>query len=120
MALFYPYHPWDLRPTTHKIKLSVNPTTHITQFSGEPLLKNWKSFFSQSSLYLNTNNPQDPIWTKDTHRTAFLRRTELRFYKRQLPTGLENNQSPPPPKKYSDLPSKTPIFFHLEQPLAIG
>ena len=33
------------------------------------------------------------------------------IYIRQPTTGLKDNQSPPPPQKYSVLPSKTPKFF---------
>ena len=39
-----------------------------------PFLKNWR-FFSHFSLYLNPHNPQDPSWIKDSHKTAFLRKT---------------------------------------------
>ena len=38
------------------------------------------------------------------------------YMKDNHPLGQKNNQPPPPQQKYSALPSKTPIFFHLEQP----
>ena len=109
----YPHHPWDLitvRSTTHKIKLSVSPITHITLFfllKKNPSKELEKFFFSlffvfkpqqPTRSHLNEGYQQNCISEKDNH-------------------GLKNNQPLPTPQKYSALPSKTPICFRLEQPL---
>ena len=94
----------------------VNPITHITHFfSGEPTSKEIEQFFVYK--------------TRTTHKIPFERGistelhfregqppTELHFHEIQTPIGLKNNQLPPTPQNYIALPSKTPIFFHLEQP----
>ena len=74
--LFYPHHPCDLITVyahTQKIKIISQPHhPHNSFFFLEsPLLKN-----------LNQSNPQDLIWMKNTHRTAFLRRTTTYFHVR--------------------------------------
>ena len=94
-----------IRLTRHK--LSVNPTTHITQFfSGEPPFKELEEFCPISSLYLKPNNPQDPIWMEDTHRTAFLQRmTTFRITFSQNTTTHWIAKQPPP-----TTPSKIKYF----------
>ena len=116
--LFYSNHPWDLltvqahHPYDQIFSQPHHPHNSFL-FLECPPVKELEEVFSHSSLYLNPNNPQDPIWMKDTHGTAFLRRTiTYRITFSQMTTNYwkENNQPLPTPQKYSALPSKTPYF----------
>ena len=99
-----------LGPPPIKSNYQPTPTTHITHFFLESSpFKELEEYFSHFSLYLNPNNPQYPIWIKDTHRTAFLRRPTYRITVSQKTTTHWIEK--PTSQTYSALPSKTLIFF---------
>ena len=97
-------------PTGHKIKSSVNPHNSFF-FLERPLLKNWSSCF-----LIHLNNPQDPIWMRDTHRTAFLRRTttyRITFSWKTTTHRIEKQPNPTTPTKNIVLCLQSPPYFFI-------